>query len=436
VVSEPVVVTDAAQTLGALAATVEAGAARLAPASWMQYRFAGLSLLDVAAIAAVILLTAIVLRLVRLLAARVITPLLHREVGSAGEDRLPAALHQVLRWSVLAVAWFLALSFIDLPSRPVDLQAGLWRAYMTTLLVAAGVLLFRVAAATLNFFIRRQHRRGKASELDHSLQPLLENLLKIVVFVLVIVAVVQGWGYSAAGLVAGIGIGGLALAFAAQDTIANFFGSLILYTDRPYRVGDWVVIGDADGIVEEIGLRSTRIRQLDNTLMIVPNKQVAEERIRNLSHTKSRVLTVRAGFTKDQPPERVEAAVAELKALLAGDDRLLPEHYVFVSELGELQGNIELIGYVKDISLYGFMAVQHDIILGALRVLGRHELKTSISEFTVNYGADALPTQVPWTVMAETQARIHERIEDLEEDIEANAAGASDAAAPRDERDA
>src|SRR5690606_42111412 len=113
--------------------------------------------------------------------------------------------------------------------------------------------------------------------------PLLRKSLKIFIGVVGGLLLVQHVGYPITSLLGGLGIGGLAVALAAQDTLANVFGSVIIFTDKPFKVGDWVKIGDVIGDVESIGFRSTRIRTWPKTLVTIPNKIIANTQVENWS---------------------------------------------------------------------------------------------------------------------------------------------------------
>jgi MscS family membrane protein len=113
--------------------------------------------------------------------------------------------------------------------------------------------------------------------------PLLRKSLKIFIALIGGLIIIQHLGYPVASLLGGLGLGGLAVALAAQDTLSNIFGSLIIFTDKPFKVGDWIRIGEVDGDVESIGFRSTKIRTWPKTLVTIPNRDVANSRIENWS---------------------------------------------------------------------------------------------------------------------------------------------------------
>ena len=162
------------------------------------------------------------------------------------------------------------------------------------------------------------HERGRSDDglLDNTLIPTLRKALKAFVAVVVFVVVVQNLGYSVSGLLGALGVGGLAVALAAKDTLANLFGGITILVDRPFRVGDWIAFGDADGVVEEIGLRSTRIRTFAKTLVSVPNSVLAGATVENHSLMPKRRIKLTVGVTYDASPDQMREAVRRIEESL------------------------------------------------------------------------------------------------------------------------
>lgn len=129
-----------------------------------------------------------------------------------------------------------------------------------------------------------------------SFLPLLDKVLKIVVLFIAIATILQSHGYSITSLIAGFGITGLAVGLGAQTTISNFFGSFALMSDKAYRIGDYIVINQTlqeksvEGMVEDINLRSTKLRTASGDLIIVPNSLVANGVVKNINQSKAEVL--------------------------------------------------------------------------------------------------------------------------------------------------
>ncbi len=145
------------------------------------------------------------------------------------------------------------------------------------------------------------------AEMARQFAPLITQALRITVLIIGTILIIQNLGYSVGSLLAGLGIGGLAIALAAKDTLANLFGTLVMIADRPFKVGDWVQFSNIDGNVESIGFRSTKVRTWSKSLKIVPNKLLTSEIIENWSAMPKRRVKMTIGITYDSPPEKIIA---------------------------------------------------------------------------------------------------------------------------------
>jgi len=154
------------------------------------------------------------------------------------------------------------------------------------------------------------------STLDDHLLPFVRKSLRAFVILMAIIMAIQNLGYSISGLLASLGIGGLAFALAAKDTLSNVFGSLMILLDRPFRIGDWIKAGDMEGTVEEIGFRSTKIRTFAKTLISVPNNVIANLPLDNFSRMPKRRIKLTIGVTYDTSAEQMAAAVEKIRELL------------------------------------------------------------------------------------------------------------------------
>jgi MscS family membrane protein len=132
-----------------------------------------------------------------------------------------------------------------------------------------------------------------------------------------ILFVLQNNGVQVWSFVAGLGIGSLAFALAAQDTVANLFGALNIFLDKPFQIGDWVRVGDVEGVIEEVGFRSFRVRTFYNSLVTVPNSTITNCNVDNMGVRPRRRVKIMLGLTYDTPTERMQAYVEGVRAILA-----------------------------------------------------------------------------------------------------------------------
>ena len=212
-----------------------------------------------------------------------------------------------------------------------------------------------------------------ASTLDDQLVPLVRKTLKAFVIVIGSLFVLKdGLQVDIVPFLTGLSIGGLAFALAAQDTIRNFFGSVMIFIDKPFQVGDWITSGEVDGTVEEVGFRSTRVRTFRNSLVYIPNGKIADATIDNHGLRKYRRFYTTITITYDTPPEVIEVFVEGLKELVRNHPKTRKDYYnVYLNNLS---------AYSLDVMFYVFFEVptwpeelktREDLILGIIRLANK-----------------------------------------------------------------
>jgi MscS family membrane protein len=264
---------------------------------------------------------------------------------------------------------------------------------MTFLLFAGTAWL---AAAIVDGVADRLRGRLSSGEraISYSIFPLVRRILNISLFVFAILATLASWGYNTTALLAGLGVGGLAVALAAQKTLENLFGGVSVITDRPVLVGDTCRFGNQTGVVEEIGLRSTRIRTGERSLLAVPNAQFSAMVLENLS--------ARDRFLFHQLIHlRWDASATQIRAVMDGIAKLLDAHpkvdpgtlpVRFVA-FGDYSHHLEVIAYVKTMVEEEFLAIQTELLVSILSVIesAGTALAVPLSE-TINIDAPKAPT--------------------------------------------
>ncbi len=186
------------------------------------------------------------------------------------------------------------------------------------------------------------------SDLDDQLLPILRKGIHVTVWIMAIIIGLNNAGYDVGALIAGLGIGGLALALAAQDTVANLFGGITIFVDQPFTINDWIKISSHEGIIEEVGIRSTRIRTFEGRLVTIPNKVFAESAIENVSAEPSRRVILMFGLTYDTSPDKMKLALATLaEVYTAFSEHLEEKHLELFDSFGDFSLNIKFVYYIK-----------------------------------------------------------------------------------------
>ncbi len=198
--------------------------------------------------------------------------------------------------------------------------------------------------------------------------PLIKRTFAAFFTVFSVLVVFESLGFQVKTFLTGLGIGGLAFALAAQDTIANMFGSFVVVMDQPFYVGEYVRIAGFEGTVEEIGLRSTRLRTAQRTQVVIPNKTVATEVITNFTRMPQRRVDATIGVTYDSPPDRVELALADLRSLLRSDPGVHQgQIIVSLADFGDASLRVQVLYFTADPDWDSHMAVRERVNLGILR---------------------------------------------------------------------
>ncbi|MFW6371121.1 MAG: mechanosensitive ion channel family protein [Bacteroidota bacterium] len=260
-----------------------------------------------------------------------------QEVHAAFLEAVGASATAVL----LGLGIYFGLKFIDFPEENQEMVATIASIVMV---ITLGYFVYKMVDVPSIWFESLVSKSEKP--MNKMFLPVIRKSMQIVVLSLIILQVVQVISDKPiATIIEGLGIGGLAVALAAQDTLKHFIGSFVLAGDKPFEIGDRVVVDGHDGPVEEMGLRSTRIRTLDGHLVSVPNGELANRTIQNIGKRPYIRRVANITITYDTPPEKVNRAVEILKELLDNHEGMDPEFppRVFFSEFNADSLNILMI---------------------------------------------------------------------------------------------
>lgn len=214
--------------------------------------------------------------------------------------------------------------------------------------------------------LKKKFSENKTSQILKFI-PLLTRLLKFIIFFILVAALLQNHGYSISSLIAGFGITGLAVGFAANATIANIFGSIAVLTDKAYEVGDYIKIGTMEGTVEDINLRSTKIRTLDNALTIIPNSNIANGDIVNVTKAHKRRILETIGVTYDTSDEKLKLAIEVIEDILNKNSEIYSDYVVYLDTLADSSINIKVSAYVKTNNYVKYLKIKEQVLLEIIR---------------------------------------------------------------------
>jgi MscS family membrane protein len=332
-------------------------------------------------IAAIFLVAALLLR-------RVVTTILFNQLKKLAarttttlDDKLFPALEAPVGTFIMLVGIFSGLKVLKLPET-TDRTIGYGATVAFSLVLFWGLL--RAFSAVLDHAqeIALRKQLGVAA-----FMPWIKKTLVAVFVVLGVLLTAQSLGFEVKTFLAGLGIGGLAFALAAQDTIANVFGSVVVAIDQPFKIGEAVKIGANEGVVEDIGLRSTKLRTPGRNLIVIPNKVVAAEPIVNNSRFVGRRVEQVFGLTYETTAEQMQAMVEEIRRIVTGEKEVDPSSVlVFFRDLNPSSLDIWVAYNAKDPDFGKSMELRQRINLAIMRAVRARGL------------AFAFPTQTVHTV--------------------------------------
>jgi MscS family membrane protein len=348
--------------------------------TWMQYEFLGVAIWQFLAAFVFILLGLVLKKVSDYVFEKRLIPMLER-TRFAFDSLFATAASKPLGFLFFVGGLAGALAVLQFPKEP-NIRGFLFGAIKV--LVGVDVLWFLFRAIDVGVQYLAGLARRTQSRLDDQLIPLIRKALKVSIGVVIFLWVIQLLGYSVSSLLAGLGIGGLAVALALQDPLANFFGSVFLFVDRPFAVGDWIKVGDVEGTVEDIGFRTTRIRTWPATLVSIPNKTVANATIDNWSKMSKRRVTQTVGVTYQTSADQMQQAVAAIRQIVENDQGVDKDFIVIrFTDFGDSSLNILLYYFTRDIPFADHLATKERINLAVMRALEKLGLSIAFPTHTV-----------------------------------------------------
>lgn len=254
-------------------------------------------------------------------------------------------------------------------------------------LTTLAVVIFIYRLIELMVFELTKYASREDNLLDQTFVQLMRMIIKIVVIVVGAISLLRAIsGKPLSALLAGLGIGGLAVALAAQDTLKNFFGSLMIMFDKPFAIGQRVTFGGYDGVVEEIGFRSTRVRTLTGHQVTIPNEKVASESVENVGRRPSIRRLTNITITYDTPPNKVEKALAIIREILENHEGMESDYppRVFFNEFNDASLNLIMLYWYHPPDWAAYMAFSERVNLQIMRAFEAEGIEFAFPT-TTNY---------------------------------------------------
>lgn len=338
-----------------------------------------------------LLLLVIVGLMVRKLIAVVVAPRLI-QLAEKLENTWPEKVVDVIAspGATLVTAIILRVGYPQL-MMPVSWSMALAATVRVLITISVVWAIYRAADVLAAFLSDRADATD--SKLDDQLVPLLRKTIKVAVCVVGIIVVLQNLAIDVTTLVAGASIATFALSFAAKDTLANLFGSISIFLDAPFQIGDWIHIDGVDGTVEEVGFRSTRIRTFYNSVVVIPNANVANTKIDNYGKREFRRCNTTLGLTYDSTPQQVQAFVEGVRAIIVSNPYTRKDVYeVHMVGFGDSSLDVMLYFFFKCDTWTEELRERHNIYLRILQLAADLEVEFAFPTQSLHVESVATPT--------------------------------------------
>lgn len=212
----------------------------------------------------------------------------------------------------------------------------------------------------------------------------LANILKIVVIAFGVVMIISELGYNVNGLLTGLGVGGLAVSLAAQDAVGNLISGFIIIFDKPFKVGDLIESATVEGFVEEVTMRSTKIRTLDDSVITVPNSTLTKEAVTNISMMDKRRIKLNFGLIYSTSNETIEKVRKEIKNYIVENQDILPEPCrIYFRKFGDSSLDFEVVCYTETSDLDEYLKIENELNLAIKSIVEKNDTDFAYPTSTV-----------------------------------------------------
>jgi MscS family membrane protein len=369
----PIVPTDAAAEFAARLKALFPPSLQRAPFLLPNYQWLALAI--------VVVLGWIVDRIVRI-AVQYLTAASFRFLRADDEHQTRRELGRPVGWLAAAVIWNAGASVIGLPPQ---LAGVLLIGVKFFAIIAAVIAIFRLIDVLTGYISSRA--ATTATRFDDLLVPLVSKTLKSATICLGGLMGAQAFELPIAGLLGGLGLGGAALALASKDAVSNMIGSLNLLADRPFEIGDWVIVEGVEGTIEQVGFRSTRIRTFYNSLVTLPNSRLTTAILDNMGRRRYRRLKTSLSLGFDSHTPRVEAFCEGIRELIRRHPYTRKDYFlVYLNQIAEKSLDVQVDCFFESPDLPTELRERHRLMLDILALGDRLRIRFTAAPPTHHHG--------------------------------------------------
>ena len=257
---------------------------------------------------------------------------------------------------------------------------------------------FKIILRTIDFISHVFAYRATLTESksDEQMVPFLKELCKIIIIILGVFMIMGAvFNMNVATIVAGLGIGGLAIALAAQDTLANLLGSFTIFADKPFVVGDLVNVAGYDGVIEKVGFRSTLLRTMDKTLVVIPNKKMIDSPLENLTLRNLRRVKFNVGVLYGTSSDVIRTISEQITEYIQTHKETTEDTLVTLDSFGESGLNIQVLYFIEIVDYNAYMKIKEEINYKVMEIVLKNEANFAFPSRTLyhEFGSAGIPLQ-------------------------------------------
>ena len=285
------------------------------------------------------------------------------------DDEILEALKRPFDLLVLTIGFQIAINIIAIKTEYTPIINHTIQTLYTFLIYWA---LFKILTPISHVVIKSTTKLS-GKELGKDLANLIVRFLQVVIIALGVITILQHWGYNITGFLASLGLVGMAIALAAKDTVANLFGSLVIFSDKPFKIGDWIKTPDVEGIVEEVGIRSTKVRTFAQALVSVPNATLANSSILNWSRMGKRRIKASLGLTYGTTNEQMQNIVNDIRQMLKEDEEIHQDViHIYFTDFGDSALGIFCYFFTNTTNWAEYMRVREKVNFKIIEIVEKH----------------------------------------------------------------
>ena len=308
----------------------------------LHQEFYGNSILNWAIAVGILILSFVVVKMLYWIFSNVIRRLTSKTKTNL-DDVLIDKLEKPLTYLVLILGYWISIHYLVFKE---EVELVLENVAYFLLVIDVTAILSRIVDALITEIIMPISEKSDSS-FDNQLIPVIQKGVRSIIWILGIIIGLDNIGFDITAMIAGLGIGGLALALAAQDSVKNIFAGIMIFLDKPFRIKDRIQVDGFDGIVEEVGLRSTRLRTLEGRIVTIPNSRFTDNSVTNVTSQPTLKVKLNLGLTYDTDEAQMQKAIDILEDIVKNQEAITDDYAAGFNGFGDFSLNILFIYYVK-----------------------------------------------------------------------------------------